>query len=76
MDILASLPVWAAAFFAFWAGMGVQAARTAMENVRKTEESIPSLKKTSRARRFTAGRRLLIALAVATVITWLMARFH
>ena len=76
MEILANVTVWAAAFVAFWAGMGVQAARTAVQNLRKTEESIPALRKTKRDTRFTAARRLLVALLVATLITMLATRLH
>jgi hypothetical protein len=76
MEVLATATVWAAAFFAFLAGMAVQAARHAIQNLRKTEDSIPALRKTKRDSRFTAGKRLLLALAVATVITMLIARLH
>jgi hypothetical protein len=76
MEVLASFAVWAAAFVAFVAGMAVQSFVHALQNLRKTKETIPALRKTKRDARFTAGRRLFYAMVVATVITVVIARLH
>jgi ABC-type nitrate/sulfonate/bicarbonate transport system permease component len=76
MEVFASFTVWAAAIVAFIAGMAWQAAINALQNLRKTEESLPGLRKTKRDTRWRAVRRLLVALVVATLITMLVARFH
>ena len=74
MGVLASATVWAAAIVAFLAGMAWQAAATALQNLRRTQESLPGLRKTRRDALRTAMRRCLVAVVVATVLTILLIR--
>jgi hypothetical protein len=69
MGVLASATVWVAAVVAFLAGMAWQAAVTALQNLRKTKESLPGLRETRRDALRTAVQRFVLAIAVATALT-------
>jgi hypothetical protein len=59
VGFLAGGGVWVGLFIGFWAGVGVQVFRRALQDYRKTKESLPSLKRTMRGTQRRAIYRIM-----------------
>jgi len=72
MEALAGGGVWVGLFIGFAAGMAFQRARQALDNLRKTRETIPTLRKTASGARWRALRWLLIFGAYAVMVVFVI----
>jgi cell division septal protein FtsQ len=68
MEALAGSGVWFGMVIGFIAGAAFQSARHAVQNLRKTQESIPGLKKTASAGRIRAALWLLAIASYAVIV--------
>jgi hypothetical protein len=75
MEALAGGGVWIGMVIGFGAGMAFQAARQAIQTLRKTQESIPALQKTAALTRVKRVVWLLVVAGYAGAVLWVVTRF-
>jgi hypothetical protein len=68
MEALAGSGVWVGMVIGFLAGVAFQAFRQALQNLRKTRESIPGFKKTVSGTRRRAAFWLLVSGGYAAIV--------
>jgi hypothetical protein len=76
MEALAGSGVWIGIVVGFIAGAAFQSFRFALQNLRKTRESIPALKKTVSNTRRRAGFWLLAGLSYAVIVLLLVVNIR
>jgi hypothetical protein len=74
MEALAGGGIYLGMVIGFVAGMAFQAARNAIQNLRKTQESIPGLKNTASGARLKGARWLLFGVVYAGLVLWAIIR--
>lgn len=74
MEALAGGGVWVGLVIGFIAGMAFQRARQAVDNLRKTRETIPGLRKTASGMRWRAAGWLLGVAAYAVIVVLVVVR--
>jgi Trk-type K+ transport system membrane component len=67
VELLAGSGLWVGLLIGFWTGVGFQIFRRAMQDYRKTKESLPSLKRTMRDTRRRATSRIFVLAGAAAL---------
>jgi type III secretory pathway component EscT len=76
MEALAGGGIYLGMVIGFVAGMAFQAARHAIQNLRKTRESIPGLKDTASGARLKGARWLLFGVLYAAFVLFVIVRIR
>jgi hypothetical protein len=69
---LAGGGIWVGLVIGFWAGVGAQVFRRALQDYRKTKESLPSLKRNMRGSQRRAVYRTMGLTAYAVVVLFVV----
>lgn len=76
MEALAGSGIYLGMAIGFVAGMAFQGARYAIQNLRKTQESIPGLKDTAAGARWKRARWMVIGVVYAAFVLFVVTQIR